>query len=49
MLAVALKSYDQGGWLPPGLTMAYNGTGRPEAVGGAAIDSTVSSVALSRR
>ena len=24
--------YDQGGWLPPGLSMAYNGTGRPEQV-----------------
>ncbi len=28
--------YDQGGWLPPGLTLAYNGTGRPEPVGAAA-------------
>ena len=25
-------AYDQGGYLPPGLTMAYNGTGRPEPV-----------------
>ena len=25
--------YDRGGWLPPGLSMAYNGTGRPEPVG----------------
>lgn len=24
--------YDQGGWLPPGLSLAYNGTGRSEAV-----------------
>lgn len=24
--------YDSGGWLPPGLTMAYNGTGRRERV-----------------
>jgi TP901 family phage tail tape measure protein len=24
--------YDQGGWLMPGMTMAYNGTGRPERV-----------------
>jgi hypothetical protein len=24
--------YDQGGWLPPGLSLAYNGTGRPEKV-----------------
>jgi hypothetical protein len=24
--------YDQGGYLPPGLSMAYNGTGRPEPV-----------------
>jgi phage-related protein len=26
--------YDRGGWLPPGLSLAYNGTGRPERVGG---------------
>jgi hypothetical protein len=25
--------YDSGGWLPPGLSLAYNGTGRPEPVG----------------
>jgi hypothetical protein len=24
--------YDSGGWLPPGLTMAVNGTGRPERI-----------------
>jgi SLT domain-containing protein len=24
--------YDGGGWLPPGMTMAYNGTGVPERV-----------------
>jgi hypothetical protein len=24
--------YDQGGWLPTGLSLAYNGTGRPERV-----------------
>src|SRR5262249_56795036 len=24
--------YDRGGWLPPGLSLAYNGTGRPEMV-----------------
>ncbi|MFE0021903.1 tape measure protein [Amycolatopsis sp. NPDC059021] len=24
--------YDQGGWLPPGLSTVYNGTGKPEAV-----------------
>lgn len=24
--------YDQGGWLPPGISLAYNGTGRPERV-----------------
>ena len=24
--------YDTGGWLPPGITMAYNGTGQPERV-----------------
>ena len=28
-----VQSYDRGGWLQPGLTMAYNGTGRNEAVG----------------
>lgn len=28
--------YDQGGWLPPGLSLAFNGTGRPEPVGPAA-------------
>lgn len=26
------KGYDSGGWLPPGITMAYNGTGQPERV-----------------
>jgi len=26
--------YDQGGHLPPGLSLAYNGTGKPEPVGG---------------
>lgn len=30
----SLGIYDSGGFLPPGLSMAYNGTGRPEAVGG---------------
>lgn len=35
---IALRSYDAGGWLPPGLTLAYNGLGRPESVGGAGID-----------
>src|SRR5689334_7231352 len=24
--------YDNGGWLMPGVTMAYNGTGKPERV-----------------
>jgi hypothetical protein len=24
--------YDQGGWLPPGMTTVFNGTGRPELV-----------------
>jgi hypothetical protein len=27
------RGYDQGGLLPPGLSLAYNGTGRPEPVG----------------
>lgn len=26
------KGYDSGGWLPPGLTLAYNGTGQHERV-----------------
>jgi hypothetical protein len=30
------RGYDAGGWLPPGLSLAYNGTGRPEPVGPAA-------------
>jgi hypothetical protein len=29
-----VKSYDSGGYLAPGLNLAYNGTGRPEPVGG---------------
>jgi len=29
--------YDNGGYLPPGLSLAYNGTGRPEPVGGGGI------------
>lgn len=29
------RSFDQGGWLQPGFTLAYNGTGTPERVGGA--------------
>jgi hypothetical protein len=28
------RSFDRGGWLQPGLTLAYNGTGAPERVGG---------------
>ncbi len=31
---VAYNWYDNGGWLKPGLTMAYNGTGRSERVVG---------------
>jgi tape measure domain-containing protein len=30
------QKLDRGGWLPPGLSLAYNGTGRPEPVGPAA-------------
>lgn len=29
----AARSYDSGGYLPVGLSLAYNGTGRPEPVG----------------
>lgn len=28
----AVHSYDQGGWIPPGVTTIYNATGRPEPV-----------------
>ncbi len=38
---VHVATYDTGGWLQPGWTMAYNGTGRPEAVGGAGVNLTV--------
>lgn len=31
---VHVATYDQGGWLKPGLTLAYNGLGYPERVGG---------------
>lgn len=37
--------YDQGGFLPPGLSLAYNGTGRPEAVGPAAAGGATSAQA----
>lgn len=30
--ALDATTYDRGGWLKPGLTAVYNGTGRPEAV-----------------
>jgi cell wall-associated NlpC family hydrolase len=32
-LVPGVQSYDRGGFLPPGLSVAYNGTGRPEPVG----------------
>jgi phage-related protein len=35
---VHVATYDKGGWLKPGLTLAYNGTGAPERVGGRAGD-----------
>lgn len=34
---VHVGSYDQGGFLRPGWNLAYNGTGRPEAVGGGTV------------
>lgn len=37
--AINAASYDSGGYLPPGYTLAYNGTGQPERVGGG--DTTV--------
>ena len=33
---VSMGWYDKGGFLPPGLTLAWNGTGRPEPVGATA-------------
>jgi hypothetical protein len=39
--------YDQGGWLPPGLSLAMNGTGRPERIRTAAQESALSSGGLS--
>jgi phage-related protein len=33
---LSIGSYDRGGWLPTGVSLAYNGTGRPEPVGAAA-------------
>lgn len=32
--AIKTASYDSGGYLPPGWSLAHNGTGRPERVGG---------------
>jgi SLT domain-containing protein len=32
LLGGTYNGYDSGGWLPPGMSMAYNGTGRPERV-----------------
>jgi TP901 family phage tail tape measure protein len=32
MYGVPLRSYDSGGWLQPGYTLAYNGTGQPERI-----------------
>jgi cell wall-associated NlpC family hydrolase len=33
---VPVRSFDRGGMMPPGLSLAWNGTGRPEQVGGGA-------------
>jgi len=42
-----LIPYDQGGWLPKGLSMAYNGTGKPEKVGNPGTTQVVIQVANS--
>jgi hypothetical protein len=34
---VHAATFDRGGWLQPGLTLAYNGTGQPEHVGGGTV------------
>src|SRR5262245_1257474 len=33
----SVSGYDRGGWLPPGLSLAWNGTGRPEPVGASSV------------
>lgn len=38
-IGVRRATYDSGGWLQPGYTLAYNGTGQPERVTTAAQDS----------
>lgn len=38
--------YDNGGWLPPGLSLAYNGTGRPERVRTASQEAALGSGAV---
>lgn len=45
---VHVGSYDQGGYLRPGWNLAYNGTGRPEAVGGGVIINVQGSVIAER-
>jgi hypothetical protein len=40
-------AYDNGGWLPPGYSMAYNGTGKPERVVGSN-DSLIDTKALAK-
>lgn len=39
---VHVATYDKGGWLKPGLTLAYNGTGQNERVGGGNVTIPVS-------
>jgi len=34
---LGVRQYDRGGYLPTGMSVAYNGTGRPERVGGSSI------------
>jgi len=36
-LGINTTSYDSGGYLPPGYTLAYNGTGKNEPVGGGGV------------
>ncbi|WP_053692179.1 phage tail tape measure protein [Streptomyces sp. WM6372] len=47
--APALRKYDDGGWLQPGVTTAVNATGRPEAILTAPQWQAVSSLAAANR
>jgi TP901 family phage tail tape measure protein len=43
------RSFDTGGWLPPGFTLAYNGTGAQERVGGPLVSVGAGAVTIDAR